>query len=85
MSTGRSCARVSPQAVKVGIVHQLYVALEELGADSERLSIIGSWYDTLNDAEILALLRRYNASMGATPIEMRQTSATSTPGAVALD
>jgi hypothetical protein len=55
-------ARTSPQNVKLGIVRQLYVALEKLGADPELLSIIESWYDTLNDAEILTLLRLYHST-----------------------
>jgi hypothetical protein len=36
------------------------VALERLGAEPELLSIVGSWRDTLDDTEVLALLRRYN-------------------------
>jgi hypothetical protein len=35
--------------------------VERLGADPERLSIIGSWRDTLDDTEVLRLLRDYNA------------------------
>jgi hypothetical protein len=40
---------MSPHDVKVGIVRQLYVALEKPGADEEVLSFIGSWCDTLKD------------------------------------
>jgi hypothetical protein len=43
------------------IVGEIYAALERLGADPELLSIVGSWRDTLDDAEVLALLQRYNA------------------------
>jgi hypothetical protein len=38
------------------------VAMERLGADSNLLSIVSSYGDTLYDAEILSLLREYNAS-----------------------
>jgi hypothetical protein len=39
------------------IARELYVAMERLGADPMLLSIIGSWGDTLDDEEVLALLR----------------------------
>jgi hypothetical protein len=55
-------AKVAPHSVKLGIIRQLYVALERLGADPELLSIVGSWRDTINDAEVFALLRRYNST-----------------------
>ena len=35
--------------------------MERLGAGPELLSIIGSYGDTLEDEEVLALLREYNA------------------------
>jgi hypothetical protein len=35
--------------------------LERLDSDPELLSILGSWRDTLGDAEVLSLLRDYNA------------------------
>jgi len=38
-----------------------FTALERLDADEELLSIIGSWRDTLDDREVLSLLRDYNA------------------------
>jgi hypothetical protein len=53
---------MAPQNVKVGIIRQLYVALEKLDPDPDPLSIAGSRYDTLNDGEILALLQRYNST-----------------------
>jgi hypothetical protein len=36
--------------------------LERLGADPELLSIVVSWRDTLDDAEVLSMLREYNTS-----------------------
>jgi hypothetical protein len=39
----------------------LYKKLEALGADRELLAIVGSWRDTLDDEEILALLTEWNA------------------------
>jgi hypothetical protein len=41
------------------IADELYILLERLDADEELLSIIGSWYDIFDDAEVLALLREY--------------------------
>jgi hypothetical protein len=43
------------------IAHQLYIAMERLGAEPELLSIIGSYGDTLEDADVLRLLQEYNA------------------------
>jgi hypothetical protein len=42
------------------IAREFYTVLERLGADPELLAVIGSWRDTLDDAEILALLKEYN-------------------------
>jgi hypothetical protein len=36
-----------------------YVALERLGAEQELLAIVGSWCDTLCDADVLSMLREY--------------------------
>jgi hypothetical protein len=44
------------------IAHELYIALERLGAHAELLSIIGSWRDTLDGAEALSMLREYKAT-----------------------
>jgi len=44
------------------IAREISIALERLGADEELLAIIGSWRDTLPDAEVLALLRQWNAT-----------------------
>jgi hypothetical protein len=44
------------------IAKELYIAMERLGAKPSLLSIVGSYGDTLDDAEILALLRQYNAT-----------------------
>jgi hypothetical protein len=42
------------------IAREFYTVLERLGADPELLAVVGSWRDTLDDAEILALLKEYN-------------------------
>jgi hypothetical protein len=44
------------------IARELYAALERLGADAELLAIVGSWRDTLDDGEVLSMLREYNAT-----------------------
>jgi hypothetical protein len=43
------------------IVGEIYTALERLDADTELLAIVGSWRDTLDDWEVLSMLRDYNA------------------------
>jgi hypothetical protein len=40
----------------------LYRKLEALGADRELLAVIGSWGDTLDDEEVLVLLKEWNAA-----------------------
>jgi hypothetical protein len=39
---------------------QIYDALEDLGADRFLLAFVGSWGDTLDDAQVLASLQRWN-------------------------
>jgi hypothetical protein len=43
------------------IAAEIYAALERLNADEELLAVIGSWRDTLDDTEVLRLLRDHNA------------------------
>ena len=40
---------------------EIYRAFELLGANRELLGTIGSWGDTLDDTEILRLLKEWNA------------------------
>ena len=40
----------------------LYKNLEVLGADRELLAVVGSWGDTLDDDEVLVLLKEWNAA-----------------------
>jgi len=53
--------RMTPD-LKAQIADEICTALERLGADEELLSVIGSWRDTLDDAEVLTMLRDYNAT-----------------------
>lgn len=53
---GRTMADLRAQ-----IAHQLYRAFQTLGADGELLSAIGSYGDTLDDDDVLALLKTWNA------------------------
>lgn len=46
--------------MKGDIAYQVYVAMKDLDAPPDLLSIIGSYGDTLDDAEILQLLKAYN-------------------------
>jgi hypothetical protein len=47
---------------KAEIAHELYVALERLGADEELLAVVGSWRDTLSDEDALLMLREFNTT-----------------------
>jgi hypothetical protein len=48
--------------VRAEIVCELYGALLRLGADDDLLAVIGCWGATLSDAEVLLMLREYNAT-----------------------
>jgi hypothetical protein len=54
--------RATGTETTAAIAAELYAALERFGAEPELLSIVGSWRDTLEGAEVLALLHRYNAT-----------------------
>jgi len=41
---------------------EIYRALELLGANRELLATVGSWADTLDDEEVLKLLKHWNES-----------------------
>jgi hypothetical protein len=41
---------------------ELYQRLEALEADRELLAVVGSWGDTLDDEEVLVLLKEWNAA-----------------------
>ena len=56
-ATSRMLTQPDPHAQ---IAREFYTVLERLGADPELLAVVGSWRDTLDDAEILALLKEYN-------------------------
>jgi hypothetical protein len=58
----RGATRMKAPHVTAQITRELYIAMERLGARPELPSIIGSWCDTLTDAEILALLRVHDAA-----------------------
>jgi len=47
----------------IEIVREIYKALEELKAPPLLLGIIGSWGDTLGDADVLAALKSWNAGV----------------------
>ena len=41
---------------------EIYRALELLGANHELLAAVGSWGDTMDDSEVLRLLREWNTA-----------------------
>jgi hypothetical protein len=48
--------------IKAQIVGEIYTALERVDADEELLANVGSWRDTLRDAEVLAMLWEWNTT-----------------------
>jgi hypothetical protein len=50
-----------PALADIGPV-DLYKKLETLGADRDLLAVVGSWGDTLDDEEVLDLLKGWNAA-----------------------
>ena len=46
--------------IELSIRLEIFRAFKRLGADRELLSIIGSWGDTLDDREVLRLLKEWN-------------------------
>ena len=47
--------------VEQQIRSEIYKVLEALGADRKLLPTVGSWGDTLEDEEVLQLLKKWNA------------------------
>jgi hypothetical protein len=47
--------------IKAQIADEIYRALEDLVAGPKLLSIVSSWGDTLDDPDVLRMLRDYNA------------------------
>ena len=48
------------EEIRLAIVHEIYIALERLGASPELLGAVGSWGDTLSDQDALDSLRFHN-------------------------
>lgn len=55
---------------KEKIAKELYQAIQTLGGSGQLLSIVGSYGDTLNDDEVLTMLRRWN-DQHRTPVAPR--------------
>jgi hypothetical protein len=51
---------VRRRATKRAIARELYFALAKRGMPDELLAIVGSWGDTLDDAQTLERLRTFN-------------------------
>ena len=51
---------MSDNNLKADIAKEIYRALDDLYAPSELLSIVGSYGDTLPDADVLAYLKQFN-------------------------
>ena len=55
----RASIRVMTQ-IESEIKDEIYRAMEKLGAPYKLLAAVGSWGDTLDDAEVLDMLRTWN-------------------------
>jgi hypothetical protein len=55
-----SAIRLPADLIRRAIVHEIYVALERLGASPELLGEFVSWGDTLDDEAVLESLRTFN-------------------------
>lgn len=51
---------MSYDPIKSDIAYQIYVAMKDLNAPPELLSIIGSYGDSLSDEQVLRYLRDWN-------------------------
>lgn len=51
---------MSENTIQSEIRSEIYRALESLGADPRLLATVGSWGDTLDDTEVLKLLKQWN-------------------------
>jgi hypothetical protein len=47
--------------IKAQIAAELYAAFQKLGANSDLLSIVGSYGDTMDDYWVLGMLKQWNA------------------------
>lgn len=48
--------------LRAQIAREFHNMLERLGADADLRAIVGRWGDTMDDAEMLAMLREFNAT-----------------------
>jgi hypothetical protein len=49
--------------INARIAAEIYIALERLDAGPELLASVGGWRDTQPDADVLRMLREYNAGV----------------------
>ena len=61
---------MSDNNLKADIAKEIYRALDDLCADPQLLSIVGSYGETLSDEQVLAFLKAFNqtGSMFSRPI-----------------
>ncbi len=57
---------------KTQIAHELYRAIKVTGGNGQLLSIVGSYGDTLDDDDVLALLRSWNRRNEASQAPINQ-------------
>ncbi len=48
--------------IEAQVAREIFSVLQRLNADPKLLSVIGNWRDTLDDGEVLWMLREYNAT-----------------------
>lgn len=57
-------------SIKAKIAHELYEAVSKVNPESDLLSVLGSYRDTLNDVETLMRLRHWNSTHDVTRHEV---------------
>lgn len=55
----------TPSKIDLEIISEIVKSVRLLGGDFEIAATIGSWGDTLEDEEVLSLLRHWNARVAA--------------------
>lgn len=48
------------------VVNEIYKAFQTLGAESDLLGIVGSWGDSIPEADVLTMLKGWNEATGHT-------------------
>jgi hypothetical protein len=70
---------MEPTDLQESLAHEIYRAMQRLGAPAKLLGIVGSWGDTLSEREVVEMLRIWNdtADAGAKQLSLGHQAAAS--------